>query len=250
VLHVGTSTEFPPYDFNQTGSKTLVGFYPDFEDAIGQLLGIKFSRQVVSFDALVPGVQAKRFDIAINGASDTKDREKVVDFVDYGQSGVVILVPKAKAGTVSGLLSLCGHSIGYATGTYGQQTAQDVQTLCTQQGKPGITQIAFPNAPDIQVAQEAGRVDFHLEDTATGGYDAKISNGAIVPIPLPNADATGDFASGVFGVVIPKGDTQLAKAIQDAFNAIIKNGTYAKILHKWGVDQLAVPSATFDTPSY
>jgi polar amino acid transport system substrate-binding protein len=251
VINVGTSTEFPPYDFNKAGSSTLIGFEPDLEAALGSLLGVKFVPHIVGFDALVPGVQAKRFQIAIDGVTDEKSREKVADFVDYGQAGIVILVPAGKQSTVTGgLTSLCGHSIGYATGTYGQQTTEDVAKICKQKGLAATKGVAFPNAPDIQIAQESGRIDFHLEDTATGGYDAKTSGGKIVSVVLPNAQATGDFASGKFGVVIPKGQPQLDKALQDAFNELIQNGTYTKILTKWGVSQLAVSTSTFDTPSY
>jgi len=250
VINVGTSVAFPPYDFNTAGSSTVIGFEPDLEAALSKLLGVHLKLDVVQFPELVPGVQDHRFDIAIDGVTDSKAREKLVDFVDYGSSGIVILVPTAKATGVHNLLNICGHSLAYATGTYGQQTANDIAKLCAQAHKPPITKTAFPDAPSIQLALESGRIDYELEDTATGGYDAKVSKGKITAIPVPTNEATGDFASGLFGVVVPKTDRQLSKAIQDALTTLQKNGTYSAVLAKWGVSQLAIKKITFDTPSY
>jgi polar amino acid transport system substrate-binding protein len=250
VINVGTSVAFPPYDFNTAGSSTVIGFEPDLEAAIGKLLGVQLKLDVVQFPELVPGVQDHRFDMAIDGVSDSKAREKLVDFVDYGSSGIVILVPTAKAAGVTSLLDICGHSIAYAVGTYGQQTANDLVKMCAAAHKAPITKTAFPDAPSIQLALESGRIDYELEDTATGGYDAKVSNGKITSIPVPASQATGDFAAGLFGVVVPKADRQLSKAIQAALTTLQNNGSYARILAKWGVTQLAVKQITFDTPSY
>ena len=250
VMTIGTSVAFPPYDFNRAGSSTVIGFDPDLEAAISKLLGVKLNLDAVQFPELVPGVQDKRFDLAIDGISDSKAREKLVDFVDYGSAGTVILVPAAKAKGVTSLLDICGHSLAYASGTYGQQTASDIATLCGKAHKAPITKTAFPDAPSIQLALESGRIDFEIEDTATGGYDAKVSSGKITAIPVPAAEATGDFASGLFGVVVPKSQRQLSHAIQDALTTLLNNGTYTSILAKWGVSQLAVKQITFDTPSY
>lgn len=250
VLNVGTSVAFPPYDFNPAGSNTVIGFEPDLDKAMAALLGVKLNLDVVGFPELIPGVQDKRFEVAVDGISDSKAREKVVNFVDYGSAGIVMLVPTAKAAGVTSLLNICGHTLAYATGTFGQQTANIITKMCAKAHKPAPTKSAFPDAPSIQLALESGRISYEIEDTATGGYDAKASKGKITAIPVPASEATGDFASGLFGVVVPKDQPQLATAIQDALTTMLKNGTYASILSKWGVSQLAVKKITYDTPSF
>ena len=52
------------------------------------------------------------------------------------------------------------------------------------------------------------------------------------------------------GVVVAKGQTQLAKAIQGALTRMVQDGTYMSILQKWGVQGLAVKKITYDTPSF
>jgi polar amino acid transport system substrate-binding protein len=250
VLTVGTSVAFPPYDYNPAGSNSDIGFEPDLDKAMTALLGVKLQLVVVGFPELIPGVQDKRFDVAIDGIGDSRARQKVVSFVDYANVGQVILTPTAKAGGVTNLLDICGHTLAYAAGTFGQQIANDVTTLCARAHKPAPSLTAFPDAPSIQLALESGRISYELEDTPTAGYDAKVSKGRISAIAVPSSQATGDFASAVEGVVVPKDQPQLATAIQDALTRMLQDGTYMSILEKWGVQGLAVKKITYDTPSF
>ena len=104
-LNVGTSLAFPPYDFNTASNTTVIGFEPDLDKALSQLLGVPFVLHVAQFPQLVLGVASHRFDIAIDGVSDSRAREKQVDFVDYGQAALVILTPtkRGEAGQVGRL---------------------------------------------------------------------------------------------------------------------------------------------------
>ncbi len=252
VINVGTSVAYPPYDFNTAQSQKVIGFDPDLDVAIAKLLGVKLVLHVVQFPTLVTAIQSGRFLISIDGVTDTFAREKIDNFVDYGQAGVVILATAANA-NVSGLDALCGKTLAYALGTYGFQTAKDVAKLCKKEGKPAPIDRTFPDAPSIQLALESGRVAFELEDTATGGYDAKASGGKIRAIAIKGFSATaynGDFAEAPFGVLVPKNQPQLEKAIYDAFAMLMKNGTYQKILAKWGVSQLAIPKPTINKAIY
>ena len=49
------------------------------------------------------------------------------------------------------------------------------------------------------------------------------------------------------GFILPKSETQLAKALQAAMNAAVADGIYARILKKWNIPQdVAVEKATVD----
>jgi polar amino acid transport system substrate-binding protein len=242
VIHLATSTAFPPYDFTNAGSNTIIGFEPDLRAALGKLLGVTFDTTVVQFPELIPGIQAKRFDAAQDGISDTTNREGEVDFVNYavGGAGVILTLTKNAAG-VSGLTALCGKTLGTPQGTQGGITPAQIDKQCAAAGKPDVKDTVFPTAPDIQLALKAGRVDFQLEDGPTGGYDAKTSGGQITAIPIPGtADPTK------MGIVVAKGSTQLEKALQDAFNELIANGTYKQILDKWGVSTISITQSTIN----
>jgi polar amino acid transport system substrate-binding protein len=248
-ITVGTSVAYPPYDYNTASNSTVIGFEPDLRAAVSKLLGVKFVQTVVTFQELIPGIQANRFEIAMDGITDTSARQKIVNFVDYGNTGSVILVLKSHATGITNVDSLCGKSVGTAIGTSGGISVADIDGICKKEGKPNAINDQFPDSPDIQLALKAGRVFSQLEDTATGGYDALVSKGQIIDIPITKFN-TGDFAHSVFGIVTARNQTQLDKALQKAFNTIIANGTYAKILKKWNLSALAVKNSTINTPSY
>ena len=44
-------------------------------------------------------------------------------------------------------------------------------------------------------------------------------------------------------MVVPKSDPQLRDALQKGWDAIIQNGSYGKVLAKWGLSDLALPQA-------
>jgi polar amino acid transport system substrate-binding protein len=252
-LNVGTSLAYPPYDFNTATNTTVIGFEPDLDQALSKLLGVPFVLHIAQFPQLVLGVASHRFDIAIDGVSDSRAREKQVDFVDYGQAALVILTATSRAGQVKSVASICGNSLAYAQGTYGQQTSQDITSLCKQRHLAEPKVVQFPDAPSIQLALESGRIAFELEDTATGGWDVLQSKGKIIDVPITgftNNQYNGDFAEELFGVVVGKGQHQLDVALRDAFNRLIADGTYGRILKHWGVSNLAVAHATIDTPSF
>jgi polar amino acid transport system substrate-binding protein len=50
------------------------------------------------------------------------------------------------------------------------------------------------------------------------------------------------YDSAPYGYVVPKSEQQFAQAIQQALQALIADGTYKKILDKWGVGQGAITS--------
>ncbi|HXW82551.1 MAG TPA: ABC transporter substrate-binding protein [Acidimicrobiales bacterium] len=246
VINVGTSVAYPPYDYNTATNQTVIGFEPDLRAAIAKLLGITFVTHVVTFQELIPGIQAGRFQIAMDGISDTSSREKVVDFVDYGATGNVILVLTANKKGITDVDSLCGKSVGTAEGTEGGIRPVDIDKICKAEGKAPVQNVIFPDSPDIQLALKAGRVFSQLEDTATGGYDALVSHGQITAIPITKENS-GVFIPDIFGIVVPKGQTQLEKALQAAFNTIIANGTYAAILKKWDLSGLAIKKSTINS---
>ncbi len=64
----------------------------------------------------------------------------------------------------------------------------------------------------------------------------------------PNAFALigSPYDAGYYGVVFPKNQSQLEKAILAALNEMKKNGTYQRILAKWGQQKAAVSQSTVD----
>ncbi|MCZ9341639.1 transporter substrate-binding domain-containing protein, partial [Streptomyces sp. TRM76130] len=98
VIKVGSDIAYAPVEFKDDSGKT-VGIDPDLAEAMGEQLGVTFEFENATFDTLIGGLAAKRYDIAMSAMTDTKERQegidadtgkKVgtgVDFVDYFTAG-------------------------------------------------------------------------------------------------------------------------------------------------------------------
>ncbi|WP_164153232.1 transporter substrate-binding domain-containing protein, partial [Stenotrophomonas maltophilia] len=62
------------------------------------------------YAALIPGIEAGRFDVASGGISDTEEREEKLDFVNYMRSGGSSLVREAEAAAYRTIDDFCGKA--------------------------------------------------------------------------------------------------------------------------------------------
>ena len=91
VLRVATDATFPPMEFVENGKKT--GFDVELVEAVAAKMGKKVEWVDIDFKGLVPGLIAKRYDMAVSAIYITDERKKVVDFTQpYYAGGLVAMV--------------------------------------------------------------------------------------------------------------------------------------------------------------
>ena len=59
----------------------------DMAKAIAELMGLKANVQNIPFDSIIPGLAAGKYNLGMSSFTDTKEREKTVDFVTYATAG-------------------------------------------------------------------------------------------------------------------------------------------------------------------
>ena len=81
-LVVGTSADYPPYEFHTeiNGEDTIVGFDISIAQAIADELGVDLKVVDMSFDNLIMSLVNGEFDMVIAGMTSTAEREKIVNF--------------------------------------------------------------------------------------------------------------------------------------------------------------------------
>ncbi len=236
VLRLGTDPSYPPCEFVKPGSTTIIGFEPDLWNALGEELGVKVEVTSTQFAGLIPGVEAQRFDVAMECISDTPEREKRVTFVDYmyGAGGVVTLEDNP-AGVSDDPLSLCGLRTAYQTGTvYGGWIKDILNPNCEKADREPIASKELPGVGEIQLALRSGRIDFVLADAAAAAYESEQSEvrlALFTPEILPRV---------YMGIVVRKQDDALANALLEGLQQVFASGEYHKILKKWNVEDLAL----------
>ncbi|MGW3954330.1 ABC transporter substrate-binding protein [Streptomyces sp. NPDC004752] len=218
-------------------NKTITGMEPDLMNAIGEVLGVKVKLTKASFDSMVAGVQAHRYNLAIQAMLDTPERQKFVTFVDCFKTSSSILVTKSRASAVGSLADVCGLNVAVEQGTAQVDDVKEQSAKCSKAGKTAAHTLVFPNSAAGFQAVSTGRADAFVGGTPTIAYQAQQSNGQMKAVGKP-------YRFLRYGILVDKSDTQLVQAVQKALQQLIDNGSYTKILKQWSVESGNIGRAT------
>jgi polar amino acid transport system substrate-binding protein len=232
VLTVATDATYPPNEFIASNGHTVVGWDPDLGHALGKVMGVKFDFVNATFDTIIPGLQSGKYDLGMASFTDTKARQKVVDFVTYFKAGTSFYVKASGGPTINSLADLCGHSVAAERGTTQAADASAQNNKCKKAGKPGVAAQVYPDQNAANLALSSGRAQVGMADSPVAAYIVKKSEGQFRLTGKP-------YNTAPYGIAIPK-NSGLAQPILAALKKLIANGTYEAILKKWGVQQGAI----------
>jgi polar amino acid transport system substrate-binding protein len=232
TLTVATDATYPPNEFVASNGKTVTGWDPELAQALGNVLGLKVKLVNATFATIIPGIQAGKYGLSLSSFTDTKERQKVIDFVTYFTAGTSFYVKTSGGPTINSLADLCGHSVGVETGTTQADDAKAQSAKCKSAGKAGVKVATYPDQSAANLAISSGRQQVGMADSPVAAYIAKQSNGQF--------KVTGkSYNNAPYGIAIPKGNG-MAKPVLDALKQLMANGTYMKILQKYGVTAGAI----------
>ncbi|MFI1979860.1 ABC transporter substrate-binding protein [Streptomyces wedmorensis] len=244
-VRVATDVPYPPFEmFVKEGEPTLTGLDYDLGQALGAKLGVRFTFTPQKFDGIVPAIQAGKFDIALSAITDNKERQKVVDFVDYSQSGSGILVAEGNPSKVTTLDDLCGQKVAVQTATNQLDLLKSHQAACSTAGKGKIDIQTFPKDSDAQLALRSGKVIAQVLTKPAAGWVAKTADGGKAFDLAEDPAAPGGYNASPNGIAVSKQLPELTDAILKALQALIDDGDLVHIYNKYGVASIAIPKAT------
>jgi polar amino acid transport system substrate-binding protein len=232
ALVVAADATYAPNEFIASDGHTVIGWDADLAKALGQVLGLKVSMVNATFDTIIPGLASGKYDLGMSSFTDTKVREKTVDFVDYYEAGTSFFVKSSGGPNITSLSDLCGHKVSVEKGTTEQTDAQAQAAKCKSAGKPTVTVEIFNDQNAANLALSSGRADVAMADSPPAAYQVKLSNGTF-KLSGPA------YGTAPYGIAIPK-NNGMSKPILDALKQLMANGTYLKILEKWGVQAGAI----------
>ena len=231
-LTFAMDASYPPNEFLAPGSSTIIGMDADLGTAIAQTLGLTSVQKNVTFDAIIPGLQANKYDVGLSSFTDTPAREQVVDFVNYFNAGEAFYVKAGAKKSFTAEDSLCGHSVAVEAGTIQESESKDASAACTKHGKAAVKVLSFSDQNSVNLAVSSGRAEVGYADSPVVGYVVEQSGGTF--------EQSGPvFNQASYGVALPKGTT-MTQAVQAAIKSLIANGTYGAIMKKWGTGADAV----------
>ncbi|OII59903.1 hypothetical protein BJP40_12260 [Streptomyces sp. CC53] len=245
TVRVATDVPYPPFEmFVKEGGSELTGLDYDLGQALGAKLGVTFAFTPQKFDGIVPAIQAGTFDVAMSAITDNKERQQVVDFVDYSRSGSGILVADGNPSSIADLDGLCGRKVAVQVATNQLDLLRSHQASCTKAGRQKIDIQTYPKDSDAQLALRSGKVVAQVLTKPAAGWVAKTADEGKAFDLVEDPAAPGGYEASPNGIAVSKHLPALTDAIRKALQTLIDDGTVTKIYDKYGVASIAVEEAT------
>lgn len=235
AITTGVIVQEPPTMFRGTQSRGLEGSDAELLAALSAQLGIPFRLVPTEYGAFVPGLQARRYDLVAAFIADTRERQGVVDFIDYYRTRDVALARAASTLKVDSLADLCGHSVAIDQGHYLLPQLNVQKSTCRKTGAGDLRLDIFLGGPASLQALRSGRSEVVVASGATALYAVKMTDGELKII---STNAIGNPV--LVGYAVRKGNAGVRDAVHAAFAAIMEDGQYRRILETWGLAEGAL----------
>jgi polar amino acid transport system substrate-binding protein len=218
-LVVALDPTYPPMETQEDGG-AFVGFDVDLAHALAARLGVKAKLMAMSWDGILAGLSADRYDIILSSMNVTPERAKEVDFVEYlRMSQVFVAKPGSRVASESDLV---GKVVAVAADT----TSYDWVAGKKAAGLKIKDVRAYRMSSEVFLALRSGHADVVVVDEPVGRWFAlqdpkslAVTGRAVAPEPL--------------GIAVRKGETSLKTALAEAVAAMEKDGAMAKLASKW-----------------
>ena len=213
TLTVGSDIPYPP--FEQGRPPDYEGFDIDLIHDIADQMGLEIKIVDLPFNVVLAG-GGGQFDLAIAATTITPARAKKVDFsAPYFNAAQGLLVQQGSG--IESVDDLAGKIVGVQDGTTGETYAQD--NTDAAEVRP------FNQVDQAYNALEAGQVDAVIQDLPSVNAAAEQLDGLEVVQDFPTDEQ--------YGIVIPKGNTDLLDAVNSALQKVKDDGTLTELYQKW-----------------
>lgn len=216
VLRIGTDATYPPFETIDVETGKPSGFDVDLITLVCEVNGWKPEFIVTPFDGMIPGLQGKKYDVAISAMTITPERAAAVDFSEpYYLAGQTIAVPLDE-NNISKPDDLKGKRVGAQLGTTGEMMAKRIE---------GAQVFSFDNIGAAFLDMANGHLDAVLNDFPT--TRAYIKSHA-------TAKTVGEILSKEqYGIAMRKGETELRNAVNSALAKLKADDRYRQLHIKW-----------------
>jgi polar amino acid transport system substrate-binding protein len=235
-LTTATEMQFPPFDISDNG--TYKGLDRDLVDAVAKEMGVKVSYLDLPWTSVLPGLDAKKFDLCIAPVTITKERMKRYAFSVPIADATAALMKRANDSSIMKPEDIAGKTVG---GQKGTSQVQQLKEFSAKLSKP------------VEVKEYVDNNQSYA-DLAAGRIDASVNS-------LPNLAYAAQQRSDTFAVVTPPfgqptyfswvgrlDDRSLMDAINAAIVKVESDGAMAKIQKTWFGQTMDLPK-TVPEPS-
>ncbi|MGW7268650.1 ABC transporter substrate-binding protein [Streptomyces sp. NPDC054842] len=229
----------PPGTSYLADGKTLAGQDVDFADAVARTLGIELKREAASFEAILPALDSGKYDFGAGNFGVTDERRRTIDFVTYINDGQGFATREdSELAKVTDLKQLCGLNVATGAGTTFEATLEQNKKVCADAGEKAYKVQTYTEQGAIWSSLQQGRSDIVMSTINGLRYAVAHQEGV---------KFLNEFRRLDVGFAFDKG-TKLAPAFQAAVDGLIADGTYRRILRKWGTTGSGIGKSRISPP--
>lgn len=216
-LQIATEAGYPPFEY-RSPSGELKGFDID----IGNEVCKRMARECVwvdqSFDSLIPGLQARKFDLANSTMTATEARKKVIDFSVPMYIVPVKLMVRKGSGLQPSAQSLKGKRVGVQQGTTMETYARK------EWASQGVGVISYPSYTNAFVDLASGRLDATFQE-AQSAVEGFLNKPEGAQFELASMTLDSPILNEPIAMGIRKGNDELKAAVDKALTSMLADGT-------------------------
>jgi arginine/lysine/histidine transporter system substrate-binding protein len=221
TLTIGTSADYPPYEFHKevNGKDTIVGFDIMIAEEIAKDLGVKIEIKDMKFDGLLAGLQGNKIDMVIAGMNPTAERAKEVNFSKVYYTAVqAVMVRTEDKDKLKSFADLSGKKVGVQKATTQEKIAQEQIKGAEIKSLGKIT--------DLVLALKSKNVDaLVVEFPVAEAYADK--NADIIVSGMKFSEETSQKGSAV---AISKGNEELLNSVNKTLDRLMKEDKISKFV--------------------
>ncbi len=203
---------------------TLKGMRVELGEMIAKRLCLTPEYVRIEFSAMIPGLQAGRWDVINTGIFYTEERAKLMQMLQYEDQAISISTAKGNPLKITKPEDLSGKTIGVEIGGFEERKTRELDKQLTDKGMKGMNIRTFENFAMSFQSLRAGQVEVALSiDSTAAEYQKR-----------------GDFErvlNGLFPtpVAFAAKNKELAAAMAKALNDMKADGSFQKLFDQYGV---------------
>ncbi|GHA78843.1 ABC transporter substrate-binding protein [Streptomyces termitum] len=238
-IALATSVGAPPGTTYLPDGRTLVGIDVDFSTAVAKALGLELKRETAGFEVILPALGGGRYDVGTGNFGVTEERRRTIDFVTYVNDGQGFAVRSdSPLKEITDLTQLCGLKVATGAGTTFEQTLEKNRGRCAGAGKEPYEVNVFSENAAVWLSLRQGRSDVVM--STINGLRYAVGR-------QPGTRFLNEYRRLDVGFAFKKG-TPLAPAFRAAVNGLKADGTYDRILRKWGITGSGIAESRISPP--
>ncbi|WML36714.1 ABC transporter substrate-binding protein [Clostridium sp. OS1-26] len=216
-LVLGTSADYPPYEFHKAanGKDEIVGFDVEVAKQIAKDMGVQLEIKDMKFDGLLAALDQGNVDIVVAGMTPTEERKKNVDFSKVYYTAVQTVIVKASdKDKIKSIDDLKGKKVGVQKGA--------IQEEIAKKQMPNSEAVALGKISDLVLALKNNRVDAVIVELPVATSNVNANKDLVISNIKLQTEESGS------AVAIKKGSADVVSAIDKTLDKLVQDKSIDK----------------------